>query len=797
MYTKKVINKAKEVYKYINSDEYLNKIKITKNILPEDYISQLEVDESVKKNSKILNHLKKLKIDFDVKDEDKKLVKIPNYEMVSKFEKGDTFGELDLENLNKKRKASIIALTNCDFAIINKKEYNELIKESVNKTKNKFYNLIYKYKIFDSISTTSFDKKYYNHFKHLKLKKNSILFNSGDICNQVYFILNGEFELFVDKNIQEVNQIILQLKDIIDELKKIIIQEEKAIINENNKTNNNNISLKIKNNLNLFFSKFEKEINLEEVAFIINNRDIINKKKYLGNNFNKIISEKKRIKLGIYKSIQIIGLNDIINRFHGNDKCFFSCKCFSFSGELYYIDYNKFLRIYEDEENVKLYTSQLIYQNIFYIIGRLLSHKKYIYEKAIIEENDIINSFHLEDNNQNISKNIDNNKKAKNIINIMKKAIKNNSIINNHIKSNDFINFSNKKIFDINNRIDPLSLSNQLNLYDHINILKMDNNYNNSIYCNNLSENKKNEKNENLNINNSSSSNNNISKIESHIFSKNSNKKKIKNIYRKTSNLMINKKYKSLSRNLLNTKNYSSKTKITPHNLEKKIEFPTIVINDNEVKINENKLNSKINNKNSFTNLLKSIISKNKKFVDLINSKEIKNIALYSDRNDSIEMKYKFKNLFRRKKVLLLSRNNLIKYNIKNNVNKNIKLIHNYSEKKNLYSTSYKSDDNKFLTYSLSDLNGKHHREIKFKINESISSERNTNKDNIFNNTEKNKIFKDNNNFQSINYRNNYFKFKYKSNTSPSPLNHLILKKNMTNTFYSNRNYNNNNLQKI
>ena len=160
-------------------------------------------------------------------------------------------------------------------------------------------------------------------------------------------------------------------------------------------------------------------------------------------------------------------------------------------------------------------------------------------------------------------------------------------------------------------------------------------------------------------------------------------------------------------------------------------------------------------------------------------------------------MKYKFKNLFRRKKVLLLSRNNLIKYNIKNNVNKNIKLIHNYSEKKNLYSTSYKSDDNKFLTYSLSDLNGKHHREIKFKINESISSERNTNKDNIFNNKENNKIFKDNNNFQSINYRNNYFKFKYKSNTSPSSLNHLILKKNLTNTFYSNRNYNNNNLQKI
>ena len=359
IFTKKVIKKAREVYDYINSEEFtFNKNNII-NISPEEYISSLEVDENIKINTNKLNYLKKLNIDFDSKDEDKKLVKIPNYEMVSKFGEGETFGELALEHLNKKRMATIIALSECDFAVIDKLEYNELIKDSMNKSKNKFYNLIYKYKIFDSISGHTFDKKYYNHFKHIKMKKNSILFNEGDLCDKVYFILNGEFELFVEKNIQEVNQIILQLKEIVDYLKSIIKSETKKIINESIK-NKNKLYIKIKNNLEQFFSKFENEINLEEVAFEIKNSNLVNKKKHLGNNFNKIFFEKKNIKLGICKSIQIIGLADIINRFTGNDKYFFNCKCFSYSGELYYIDYKNFLNIYEHEENVKLYTSQLL-----------------------------------------------------------------------------------------------------------------------------------------------------------------------------------------------------------------------------------------------------------------------------------------------------------------------------------------------------------------------------------------------------------------------------------------------------
>ena len=52
--------------------------------------------------------------------------------MVPKFGKGDTFWELALYNLINKRMATIIALNDCSFSVINKIEYNELIKDSGN-----------------------------------------------------------------------------------------------------------------------------------------------------------------------------------------------------------------------------------------------------------------------------------------------------------------------------------------------------------------------------------------------------------------------------------------------------------------------------------------------------------------------------------------------------------------------------------------------------------------------------------------------------------------------------------------
>jgi len=719
---KRLISKAEEVYDYLNSEEYINNKNRIKNISPEGYISQFDVDDDIKKNTEEINNLYELKIEIE---DDKRLTKIPNYEMVSQFEAGYTFGELALENLNKKRMATIIALTDCDFAVIDKLEYNELIKESVTKSKNKFFDLIYSYKIFDYISYETFDKKYFNHFRYLKVKKNSYLFKEGDICDNLYFILSGEYELFVDKNIQEVNQMILKLIDIIDNLKKIIIQENKSINKKTTKIEKHKENMKIKQNLNLFFSKFENEIKLEEVAYIIKNRDIINKKNYIGYNFNKVISEKREIKLGIYKSRQILGLSDIINRATDNTS-YFNCKCVSFWGELYHIEYNKFQTIYNTEENVKLHTSELIYQNLYYIIGRLLSHKKYIYEVANKKENEFLNLlfyFH----NDNNSKTADNNSKNKK--DKVKTPRKENNILGNKLRTKFLMNHQ-KKInlrnfkfvqndnpsYEINsnfiNRVNSLSsIKNvNLNIFSHMNTIKMDNA---------LSEKKENEKEKekenNDNIDKNNNENNTISnrsKIESYILSKKNKNILSKTIYSKShKNLKDNNKF--ISRNLLNKKNLTIKTKSEENKMQKiedEFKFPVLLINNKEVKINE-KIRDNLNHKNNYKNLIKSIDSKNQKLIDIIKSKEYKNIALFGDYSETIEKKNKYKNQFRKKRNILIVRNIIKNMNTKNNN------IHNYKNKRNFCLTSNNKDNNKakFLTYNFSDLDRENRKDIKIK----------------------------------------------------------------------------------
>ena len=796
IYRKKIINKAREVFKYINSEEYINNKNKVNNILPENYISVLDVDESIKNNTERLKNLIKLKIDFDEKDEDKKLTKIPNYEMVSKFNVGYTFGELALEHMNKKRMATIIALTDCDFAVINKMEYNELIKESVNSSKNKFYNLIYKYKIFDNISYATFDKKYYNHFRYLKLKKNAILFNEGNTCNEVYFILNGEYELFVDKNIEEVNKIILQLKYIIDDLKKIITNETIRIINKNSK-NKNLALLKIKNNLNLFFNKFEKEINLEEVVYVINNRDILNKKKYLGKSYDKILSDKRTIKLGIYKSRQIIGLNDIINRYTENNKSFFNCRCCSFTGELYHIQYKNFLSMYDNEENVKLYTSELLFQNIYYLIKRLVSHKKYIYDIAIRKENDYINLLFLQEEdieNRNKKKK----KNHKNFKNLKTNKIINNSLIkdinktddnNINTKQNDLKTLINEKNSNI--KINNLNFKKKLNLniLSQINNLKIDN----ITYSNSYSE-KKNTDYKNADTNNNKNENNNntsVRSIESYNFSKNINdniSKKIKksisyNFKKNTTNII---KYKS--RNILNENKWISKTKYSQNDtkdFEEKNDYPVIVINNKEIKINENSKENLKNDKKNYKNIFKSFKCENKEMNVLANSKELKNIVLFGDFSYEIQNKFKNKNLFRKQKDIVIRNNS--KLNINNIITNNIYEIHNYTDRKKCNSTSSKIDKPRFLTYNLSDISGNKTKEVKLVINESLNSNflkngKNCNEDNK--KKYKNNYIKSSSE-KNICYRNNLNNVK----KSSSLLKNSFLKQNLSGIIYKNKIY--------
>ena len=434
-----LIKEAIKVIKYLRSKE--NNNNGIENISIKKYISLSEVDDNIINNQEEINNSDKSI------EEDIKLVKIPIYEQTYLLKPGDLLFDYGHDYINPKINETLIANTDCLVFKINKDNYREITKEYLAKAKNKLFNLLLTYKIFDNMPYEHFDKKYFHYFKYLKVYSKQPLLKEGDICDNVYFISKGEYELYLYQNIEQINNIILQHKNLLDELKLNIIKE---------RIKENEIYPKYKNKLHQFFKQFDK-INLEKVAYNIRNNEINTQKE---GNSSKNNSNKKKLKIGILKTRQIIGLSDIINRNIGNN-CLFNCVCSSFEGELYYIPYNKFLLMYENEFKVKLFTYELLYQNIYYLIQRLLFHKQIINEKAskkVNEEekifiqsmgidkkpkNKIIDKIKI--NSKNIAKDIRYNNKT-----FTKRNYNENSLKNYETKTNNI--FPYKKINIIGNK---------------------------------------------------------------------------------------------------------------------------------------------------------------------------------------------------------------------------------------------------------------------------------------------------------------------------------------------------------
>ena len=384
-----ILNKAQEVCKYILTEEY--KIKLIKNE-PEAFINENDVNEKIKNISeqikKELKETSKDKNNTRIKKilGNKKIMRIYKYEMVRKLTIGDTFGELALENKNNKRTATIIACDTCHFAIINKEEYNILIKDSVKKYKKKFFNLIYSYKIFKTINIKLFDRDHYNNFRFSRIPKNRIILQDGAKCNEIYFILNGDFELYIEKNIYEINNIINKLKASVNQMKYLLK------IKEGNQ--------KIQN-LFVLLRRIEKNLKKENL-----NQEL----------YKEILSKKMKIKLGIYTSKQVIGFINFINYFNNNDDLsLFNCYCTSYYGEVYKIIYPKYLILYQKEKCVQFFTNELTVLNICHILERLLSHKSFELNKIIHEKKYLENKLIKKQLKKHYNKNIVNleNKKIK------------------------------------------------------------------------------------------------------------------------------------------------------------------------------------------------------------------------------------------------------------------------------------------------------------------------------------------------------------------------------------------------
>ena len=294
-----------------NNEEIFNKVfsinEISKQIIYNDniadYIKRVDFN----------NILKYIQEDYyNYHDETLKLkearqpIKYFYYNEVNSIKEENMFGELALNNINKKRTATIITTEESYFAILSKKVYDSYLK--IAQIKSRIRKMLYftEGPIFKGLLPGTFLNKYFFRIKKMDCSKGRILFNKDDIRNKIYFIVKGDFELSCK----------MTLKEISDTIKKL--------------------------------------------GGISNNK----KEKYLCNlyeEFNKYyINNKVNIKICVVNKNQVIGLDDMTL----DNKYIFDCKCISSDEtEIYEFDYNKF------EEALKE-TDLIMINNIKYVNKR-------------------------------------------------------------------------------------------------------------------------------------------------------------------------------------------------------------------------------------------------------------------------------------------------------------------------------------------------------------------------------------------------------------------------------------------
>ena len=424
------------IYLLIKVEQIVKSLPVDfKNVLNITGITcqELNLDISEISNNKyILENIKKIRNkfhDITIKmlhkylflDEkyDKKEVTIYEYFKFLTFESKEYFGDSAMDSKTT-RNATVVAEEDTYVSYINNNLYYKNVvveKIAVINRKIRFLNSNF---IFGKINPKTFEKKYYAWFICNNYKKGDILFNEGDLPYYVYFIEEGDVELYSSKSIKEFQNVIEYLE-----------KERNNFLKEKNIEHNN---------------KEDNEL-------------IYNKINFKCSELKEQINKKEKKKILLLKNKEDIG---ILSFYYGYPYLT-SCIVSSQFAKIYKID-NKYLsemllkekQCYSDLVN-RIENKLTLFHERFFNINNtnllLADHKKLIEEKE--KEEDYLSNREFHDNINNILNNENNN----NSINNNNKKIF--LIKNNFNKNNLKINYF--KLKEIFNKTSYINKNNDLN----------------------------------------------------------------------------------------------------------------------------------------------------------------------------------------------------------------------------------------------------------------------------------------------------------------------------------------------
>ena len=208
-------NEKKEENEEDEEEEDEEEEKDKKNINEDSSSFSFSFDKD--NNEKDDDKKKKRKKKKEIKYDENKFIYIKykfylwKYNIVCDLGKGKTFGEVALKKGDNRRTATIMTKTNCIFGILEKDEYQLLIKEFIEKARKINTESLMKSKLFHNYREDIFDSHYFNCFKAIKKYKGDYIFNQNEKRDFIYFIKKGDIQIEHFSSWNDLDKILIAL----------------------------------------------------------------------------------------------------------------------------------------------------------------------------------------------------------------------------------------------------------------------------------------------------------------------------------------------------------------------------------------------------------------------------------------------------------------------------------------------------------------------------------------------------------------------------------------------------------
>ena len=204
-------------------------------------------------------------------------IKLGTYSKIVTLERGALFGEMALNDPNALRKATIVTNTDCHFAVLNKKIFNNSIKIGAQRHMRDTLQFFIEIPIFNGIPEMVFYNKYYTNLSKNTIVKGKNVINQGEKPDHITLLQIGSFGLTTQMSLYELTRLIFHYAD--------------YLINQNIKNQDININNKKENNKNQKQKNTEKENNKKEKKKKEENK----KDMETLNNIQKLLSEESAL----------------------------------------------------------------------------------------------------------------------------------------------------------------------------------------------------------------------------------------------------------------------------------------------------------------------------------------------------------------------------------------------------------------------------------------------------------------------------------------------------------------------